>query len=54
MRLLRQWLIALLLTSCVTLAAMPRVSTQDDEALAYNRQAKIDWRQAAGQSSPSA
>ena len=50
MRLLRQWLIALLLTSLVTLAAMPRVAAQDDEALAYYRQAKIDWRQAAGQS----
>src|SRR4051794_17448414 len=50
MHLLRQWLIALLLTSFVMLGAMPRAAAQDDAALAYYRQAKIDWRQAAGQS----
>jgi len=29
---------------------MAGASAQDDEGLAYYRQAKIDWRQAAGQS----
>src|SRR4051794_9288992 len=50
MHLLRQWLIALLLTSFVMLGAMPRAAAQDDAALAYYREAKIDWKQADGKS----
>ncbi len=45
-----RWLTGLLLTMLVTTGGIPSASAQDDEALAYYRQAKIDWRQAAGQS----
>ena len=50
MRSQRRWLTGLLLTMLVTMGGIPGASAQDDEALAYYRQAKIDWRQAAGQS----
>src|ERR1700732_169453 len=50
MRSQRRWLTGLLLTMLVTLAGIASASAQDDEALSYYRQAKIDWRQAAGQS----
>ena len=50
MRLHRRWLTALLLAIPLTMAAIRGASAQDDEALAFYRQAKIDWRQAAGQS----
>ena len=45
-----RWLTGLLLTMLVTTGGIHSASAQDDEALAYYRQAKIDWRQAAGQS----
>jgi multiple sugar transport system substrate-binding protein len=34
----------------VAIGGIPGAAAQDDEALAYYHQAKIDWRQAAGQS----
>src|ERR1700693_3236238 len=46
----RQWLSGLLLAPLLTVARLPGASAKDDEARAYYRQAKIDWRQAAGQS----
>jgi multiple sugar transport system substrate-binding protein len=46
----RRLLSGLLLASVLIIAGALRASAQDDEALAYYRQAKIDWRQAAGQS----
>jgi len=49
MRLQRQWLAGLLLAMLWTMGGLPSASAQDDAALAYYRQAKIDWRQAAGQ-----
>jgi multiple sugar transport system substrate-binding protein len=45
-----RWLAGLLLATLFTMGAVTTASAQDDEALAYYRQAKIDWRQAAGQS----
>lgn len=50
MRIPRRWLSALLLTGLVTTQAPPPAAAQDSEALAYYRQAKINWRQAEGQS----
>jgi multiple sugar transport system substrate-binding protein len=44
-----QWLNGLLLLVLLTMAGIAGAAAQDDEALAYYRQAKIDWRQAAGQ-----
>ena len=48
MRLRRRQLAGLLLASPFTTAGLARA--QDDESLAYYRQAKIDWQQAKGQS----
>lgn len=45
-----RWLISLSLAMLVAMASIPPASAQDDEALAYYRQATIDWRQAEGQS----
>lgn len=50
MNLRRRWLAGLLLAMIGVMAGMPRASAQDDEALAYYRQARINWRQAEGQS----
>jgi multiple sugar transport system substrate-binding protein len=50
MRIRRRWLSGPLLAILIAMAGIPRASAQDDEALAYYRQAKIDWRQAEGQS----
>jgi len=50
MRSQRRWLTGLLLAMLVTMGGIHRASAQDDEALAYYRQAKINWRQADGQS----
>lgn len=44
-----RWLIGLSFAILLTMGSIPAASAQDDEALAYYRQAKIDWRQAAGQ-----
>jgi multiple sugar transport system substrate-binding protein len=45
----RGWISGLWLAMLLTTAGITGASAQDDEALAYYRQAKIDWRQAAGQ-----
>ena len=45
-----RWLAGLVLATFFMMAGVPVASAQDDEALAYYRQAKIDWRQAEGQS----
>src|SRR6266446_1750192 len=50
MRLPRRRLSRLLLATPFTMGAVLSASAQNDEALAYYRQAKINWRQAAGQS----
>jgi multiple sugar transport system substrate-binding protein len=50
MRPQRRWLTGLLLTMLVTMPGIVSAAAQDDEALAYYRQAKINWRQAEGQS----
>jgi multiple sugar transport system substrate-binding protein len=44
-----RWLNGLLLAVLLMMAGIVGAAAQDDEALAYYRQAKIDWRQAAGQ-----
>ncbi len=49
MRSKRRWLAGLLLAMLLVMGVAPIASAQDDEALAYYKQAKIDWRQAAGQ-----
>ncbi len=49
MRLQRRWLTGLLLATPFGMGRNPRAATQDEDALAFYRQAKIDWRQAAGQ-----
>ena len=49
MRVQRRWINRLLLSSPLAMGALG-ASAQDDEALAYYRQAKINWRQAEGQS----
>ena len=46
MHIQRRWLTALLLAMLVTMGLAPIASAQNDEALAYYRQAKINWRQA--------
>src|SRR5882724_6000052 len=43
-------LAGLLLATFFTIGGVATASAQDDAALAYYRQAKIDWRQAEGQS----
>src|ERR1700712_3850810 len=50
MRLQRRWLTGLLLAMLFVVAGGAGAAAQDDEALAYYRQAKINWRQAEGQS----
>ena len=50
MRIQRRWLTGLLLATSFTMGGVLGASAQDDEGLAYYRQAKIDWRQAEGQS----
>jgi multiple sugar transport system substrate-binding protein len=49
MRLQRGWFIGLLLAALFMMAGVPSASAQDDEALAYFHTAKINWRQAEGQ-----
>src|SRR2546428_12656080 len=46
----RGWLIGALVGTLGIAGVVASVRAQDDAALAYYRQAKIDWRQAAGQS----
>src|SRR5260221_6419181 len=50
MRLQRRWINRLLLSSPFTTGGVLGASAQDDAALAYYRQAKINWRQAEGKS----
>ena len=50
MRLHRRELAGLLLAAPFTIRSVLNAAAQDDQALSYHRQAKIDWRQAAGQS----
>ncbi|MBS0639201.1 MAG: extracellular solute-binding protein [Acetobacteraceae bacterium] len=50
MKLRRRWLTALVLTVAALLTWQPPAVAQDDAALDYYRQAKINWRQAEGQS----
>jgi multiple sugar transport system substrate-binding protein len=50
MRMRRRSLTGLLLTTPFALGGIASASAQSDEALAYYRQAKINWRQAEGQS----
>src|SRR5580700_7853587 len=45
-----RWLAGLLLATLFTMGAVTTAKAQDDTALAYYREAKIDWRQAEGQS----
>jgi multiple sugar transport system substrate-binding protein len=50
MRLQRQWRYELLLTGIFIVGGWLSAFAQDDHTLAYYRQAKINWRQAEGQS----
>src|SRR5260370_8085224 len=50
MRLKRRRFTVLFLATPYTMGGVLGASAQDDEALAYYRQAKINWRQAEGQS----
>src|SRR5258708_26919268 len=50
MRLQRRWINGLLVSSPFTTGGVLGASAQDDAALAYYRQAKINWRQAESQS----
>ncbi len=50
MRLRRRQLIGTLLATPFILRDVASAVAEDDEALAYYRQPKIDWRQAQGQS----
>ena len=50
MRLHRRSFASLLLTAPFAAAGVRSASAQNDDALSYYRQAKIDWRQAAGKS----
>ena len=50
MRIQRRRLTGLLLTTPLAMAGARIASAQDDAALAYYREAKIDWQQAKGQS----
>ena len=45
-----RWLAGLFLATFFTMAGVATASAQDDESLAYYRQAKINWQQAEGQS----
>lgn len=49
MRTMRRGLVGLLLALLVALGLGGQASAQDDEAMAYFHQAKIDWQQAKGQ-----
>src|ERR1051326_8023025 len=46
----RRWLAGLPLATYVAMGGITTAAAQDDEALAYYRQARINWRQAEGQS----
>lgn len=50
MRIQRRWLTGALLTMPVAIGRIPSASAQGDDALEYYHQAKINWRQAEGQS----
>ena len=50
MRAKSQWLLAQLCATFLLLGGYLDASAQDEQALAYYRQAKINWRQAEGQS----
>ncbi len=50
MRLRRRSLTGLLLSTPFALGGARTALAQNDDALSYYRQAKIDWRQAAGKS----
>src|ERR1700752_2214134 len=50
MRTRRHWLCGALLATLLMTGAGLEAEAQDDQALAYSRQAKINWRQAEGQS----
>jgi multiple sugar transport system substrate-binding protein len=50
MRLYRRWFAGLLLAMLVITGLTSRAMADDDEALAYFQKAKINWRQAEGQS----
>jgi multiple sugar transport system substrate-binding protein len=50
MRIQRRSFTSLLLATPFTMGGVLGASAQDDEALAYYRQAKVDWQQAKGQS----
>ncbi len=50
MHVTRRWMNRLLLAAPAVLEGGARASAQDDAALAYYREAKINWRQAEGQS----
>lgn len=50
MRVMRRWLAGLMFAALLAASGAPNAVAQDDEALAYFRQAKINWRQAEGQS----
>src|SRR5215468_1479424 len=50
MRTRRQWLCGALFATLFTMEGWLGARAQDDQALSFYRQAKIDWRQAEGQS----
>ena len=50
MRVQRRWINRLLLSSPLAMGGALGASAQDDAALAYYREAKINWKQADGQS----
>ena len=50
MRLHRRWLNGVLFAAPFMVGRIRTASAQDDAALAYFRQAKVNWRQAEGQS----
>jgi multiple sugar transport system substrate-binding protein len=50
MRTRRQWLCGALFATLVGIGGWHTAEAQDDQSLAYFRQAKINWRQAEGQS----
>ena len=50
MRVQRRWINRLLLSSPLAMGGALNASAQDDAALAYYREAKINWKQADGQS----
>src|SRR5215510_16531020 len=50
MRTRRQWLCGALFATLFVMEGWLSAQAQDDQALSYYRQAKINWRQAEGQS----